>query len=54
MVYIIIINIVIIIIIIIIIIILLIYFVLTSIRIYNKNLNSCRFKLIQVNITKIY
>ena len=29
-----------------------IYFVLTSIRIYNKNLHSCSFKLIQVNITK--
>ena len=29
-----------------------IYFVLTSIRIYNKNLYSCSFKLIQVNITK--
>ena len=31
-----------------------IYFVLTSIRIYNKNLYSCSFKLIQVNITKKY
>ena len=25
-----------------------------SIRIYNKNLHSCSFKLIQVNITKKY
>ena len=42
------------IIIIIIIILLSIYFVLASIRIYNKNLYSCSFKLIQVNITKKY
>ena len=27
---------------------------LMSIRIYNKNLYSCSFKLIQVNITKKY
>ena len=27
---------------------------LTSIRIYNKNLYYCSFKLIQVNITKKY
>ena len=33
---------------------LLIYFVLTSIRIYNQNLYSCSFKLIQVDITKNY
>ena len=31
-----------------------IYFVLTSIRIYNKNLHFCSFKLIQVNKLKIY
>ena len=31
-----------------------IYFVLTSVRIYNKNLYSSSFKLIQVNITKKY
>ena len=33
---------------------LLIYFVMTSIRIYNQNLYSCSFKLIQVDITKNY
>ena len=33
---------------------LLIYFELTSIRIYNQNLYSCSFKLIQVDITKNY
>ena len=33
---------------------LLIYFVLTSIRTYNKNLHSCSFKVIQANIIKKY
>ena len=33
---------------------LLIYFVLTSIKIYSKNLHSCSFNLIQVNTTTKY